>query len=143
MAGLRAYQPRDALARVLDEIEPGSRPDLEGLAAGRRQGPGAQLAQPGLLRCAHQETVVGEGGQAVHAASLPGAQTPDRFGIFAAMVSAASYAFWVDVGLIGVFFVAFPALVTGLIVFAAVQAMAERRENQRYLEEHRIPGSEL
>jgi hypothetical protein len=59
------------------------------------------------------------------------------------MVSAASYAFWVDVGLIGVFFVAFPALVTGLIVFAAVQAMAERRENQRYLEEHRIPGSEL
>ncbi|MFM8762354.1 MAG: hypothetical protein ACKOQ0_05390 [Solirubrobacterales bacterium] len=59
------------------------------------------------------------------------------------MVTAASYAFWVDVGLIGVFFVAFPALVTGLIVFAAVQAMAERRENQRYLEEHRIPGSEL
>ena len=59
------------------------------------------------------------------------------------MVAAASYAFWVDVGLIGVFFVAFPALVTGLIVFAAVQAMAERRENQRYLEEHRIPGSEL
>ncbi len=59
------------------------------------------------------------------------------------MISAASYAFWVDVGLIGVFFVAFPALVTGLIVFAAVQAMAERRENQRYLEEHRIPGSEL
>ncbi|MFM9140643.1 MAG: hypothetical protein ACKOTH_09040 [Solirubrobacterales bacterium] len=59
------------------------------------------------------------------------------------MVTAASYAFWVDVGLIGVFFVAVPALVTGLIVFAAVQAMAERRENQRYLEEHRIPGSEL
>ncbi len=59
------------------------------------------------------------------------------------MVTAASYAFWVDVGLIGVFCVAFPALVTGLIVFAAVQAMAERRENQRYLEEHRIPGSEL
>ena len=59
------------------------------------------------------------------------------------MVLALSYAFWVDVGLIGVFFVAFPALVTGLIVFAAVQAMAERRENQRYLEEHRIPGSEL
>lgn len=59
------------------------------------------------------------------------------------MVAAMSYAFWVDVGLIGVFFVAFPALVTGLVVFAAVQAMAERRENQRYLEQHRIPGSEL
>lgn len=59
------------------------------------------------------------------------------------MVLAASYAFWVDVGLIGVFFVLFPALVTGLVAFAAVQAMAERRENQRYLEQHRIPGSEL
>ena len=59
------------------------------------------------------------------------------------MVTAASYAFWVDVGLIGVFFVAFPALVTGLVAFAAVQAMAERRENQRYLEEHRIPGTDL
>lgn len=59
------------------------------------------------------------------------------------MALAASYAFWVDVGLIGVFFVLFPALVTGLVAFAAVQAMAERRENQRYLEEHRIPGSEL
>lgn len=57
------------------------------------------------------------------------------------MVTAASYAFWVDVGLIGVFFVGFPALVTGLVILAAAQAAAERRENQRYLEEHRIPGT--
>ena len=59
------------------------------------------------------------------------------------MLLAASYAFWVDVGLIGVFFVAFQALIVGLVGYAAVQAMAERRENQRYLEQHRIPGSEL
>ncbi len=49
----------------------------------------------------------------------------------------------IDIGLIGVFGVLFPALVTGLIIFASVGAYVEKRENDVYLEEHRIPGSEL
>jgi hypothetical protein len=36
-------------------------------------------------------------------------------------------------GLVAVFFVIFPALVTGLIVFALAQVVGERSENQRYL----------
>jgi phage shock protein PspC (stress-responsive transcriptional regulator) len=36
-------------------------------------------------------------------------------------------------GLVVVFFVVFPALVTGLIVFAIAQVMGERSENQEYL----------
>lgn len=46
----------------------------------------------------------------------------------------------VNLGLIGVFFVLFPILVNGLIAFAAAQAAVEKRENDRFLEEHRIPG---
>jgi site-specific recombinase len=34
-----------------------------------------------------------------------------------------------DIALIGIFGVLFPALVTGLIVFAVAQAMAERQRN--------------
>ena len=54
-----------------------------------------------------------------------------------------SYAAKVDLGLIGVFFVAFPILVNGLIGFAAAQAFVEKRENDRFLEEHRIPGKDI
>lgn len=54
-----------------------------------------------------------------------------------------SYAMQVNIGLIGVFFVVFPLLVNGLIAFAAAQAAVEKRENDRFLEEHRIPGHEV
>ncbi len=56
---------------------------------------------------------------------------------------ALSQAAKVDIGLIGVFFVGFPLLVNGLIGFAGAQAAAERRENTKYLEEHRIPGTDI
>ena len=36
-------------------------------------------------------------------------------------------------GLVVVFFVIFPALVTGLIVFAIAQVLGERAENQQYM----------
>lgn len=42
---------------------------------------------------------------------------------------ALSEAWTASIALIVVFGVVFPALVTGLIAFAAAQAMAERREN--------------
>ncbi len=58
------------------------------------------------------------------------------------LVLALSQAVKIDIGLIGVFFVFFPLLVNGLIAYAGAQAAAERRENTRYLEEHRIPGHE-
>ncbi|MCU0258514.1 MAG: hypothetical protein MUF56_05775 [Solirubrobacteraceae bacterium] len=59
------------------------------------------------------------------------------------MVLALSEAVKFDIGLIGVFFVLFPILAQGLIAFAAVQAWGERKENNAFLERHRIPGSEL
>lgn len=37
-----------------------------------------------------------------------------------------------SLGIIIVFFVAFPILVNGLIAFAVAQALGERRENQAY-----------
>jgi hypothetical protein len=37
-----------------------------------------------------------------------------------------------SIGLAAIFFVLFPAVVTGLIIFAAAQAMGERRANQQY-----------
>jgi phage shock protein PspC (stress-responsive transcriptional regulator) len=40
-------------------------------------------------------------------------------------------------GLIFVFFVVFPALVTGLIAFAIAQVIGERGENQRYVARRR------
>ena len=59
------------------------------------------------------------------------------------MVLALSNAEKIDIGLIGVFFVLFPIIVQGLIVFAVVEAFGEKRVNDRYLEEHRIPGHEI
>ena len=56
------------------------------------------------------------------------------------MVLALSNAAKMDIGLIGVFFVLFPVLVQGLLAFAGAQALVEKRENDRFLEEHRIPG---
>ena len=40
-------------------------------------------------------------------------------------------------GLVVIFFVVFPALVTGLILFSSAQAMGERAENQDYATRHR------
>jgi hypothetical protein len=48
-----------------------------------------------------------------------------------AVIIALSEAWKTDLALIGIFGVLFPALVTGLIVFAAAQSMAERAENVR------------
>ena len=45
------------------------------------------------------------------------------------MLVALSEAWKVSIALIGLFGVVFPALVTGLIIFAAAQAAAERQEN--------------
>ncbi|MEI6791614.1 MAG: hypothetical protein WCK97_00095 [Actinomycetes bacterium] len=59
------------------------------------------------------------------------------------MVLAISNALAVDIGLIGVFFVLFPAIVTGLLIFAGAGVYVEKQQNDLYLEEHRIPGSEL
>jgi len=59
------------------------------------------------------------------------------------MVLALSNAARIDIGLIGVFFVLFPILVQGLIAFAAAQAAVEKQENDRFLEEHRIPGQSV
>lgn len=59
------------------------------------------------------------------------------------MLATLSNAEKIDLGLIGVFFVLFPVLVNGLIAFAVGGAIAEKRANDRYLEQHRIPGSEL
>ncbi len=59
------------------------------------------------------------------------------------MVLAVSNAVKVDIGLIGVFFVLFPLLVNALLGYAGAQALQEKRDNDRYLEEHYIPGSEV
>ena len=37
-----------------------------------------------------------------------------------------------SLALAAIFFVLFPAVITGLIIFAAAQAMGERRANQEY-----------
>lgn len=59
------------------------------------------------------------------------------------MVLAVSNAVKIDIGLIGVFFVLFPLLVNGLLAFAGAQAAVEKRENDAYLESHRIPGQDI
>jgi hypothetical protein len=59
------------------------------------------------------------------------------------MVLAISSALAIDIGLIGVFFVLFPAIVTVLLVIAGAGVYVEKQENDAYLEQHRIPGSEL
>jgi hypothetical protein len=58
------------------------------------------------------------------------------------MVLAISNALAVDIGLIGVFFVLFPAIVTVLLMVAGAGVYVEKQENDVYLEQHRIPGSE-
>ena len=50
-------------------------------------------------------------------------------------------AFAATFGLVVVFFVVFPVLVQGLIAFAAVLALGEKRENDEYAARHRMPGS--
>jgi hypothetical protein len=45
------------------------------------------------------------------------------------LVLALSEAWKVTIALVGLFGVVFPALVTGLIIFAAAQAIAERQQN--------------
>jgi len=59
------------------------------------------------------------------------------------MVLAISNALAVDIGLIGVFFVLFPAIVTVLLMIAGAGVFVEKQQNDVYLEEHHIPGSEL
>ncbi|GEM_PF-1238299 len=59
------------------------------------------------------------------------------------MVLAISNALAIDIGLIGVFFVLFPALVTVLLSLAGAGVYVEKQQNDAYLEQHRIPGSEL
>ena len=44
-------------------------------------------------------------------------------------------------GLIAVFFVLFPVLVQGLLVFIAAQVMGEKAENDEYAAQHRTPGT--
>jgi hypothetical protein len=51
-------------------------------------------------------------------------------------------AFSATIGLVVVFFVAFPILVQGLIAFAVAQGLAERSENQEYAATHRVPGAQ-
>jgi hypothetical protein len=48
-----------------------------------------------------------------------------------AVIIAVTEAVKTDLALIGLFGIVFPALVTGLIVFAASQSMAERADNVR------------
>ncbi|CAB4934453.1 unannotated protein [freshwater metagenome] len=59
------------------------------------------------------------------------------------MVLAMSNALKIDIGLIGVFFVLFPLLAHALIGVAAAGVVQEKAENDRFLEEHRIPGSKV
>ena len=59
------------------------------------------------------------------------------------MVLAISNALAIDIGLIGVFFVPFPAIVTVLLIIAGAGVYVEKQQNDVYLEQHRIPGSEL
>ena len=58
------------------------------------------------------------------------------------MVLAISNALAIDIGLIGVFFVLFPAIVTVLLTIAGAGVYVDKQQNDAYLEEHRIPGSD-
>jgi Sec-independent protein secretion pathway component TatC len=44
-------------------------------------------------------------------------------------------------GLAGVFFVFFPLLVNGLLMFTAGQVVAEKAANDEYRATHRVPGT--
>jgi hypothetical protein len=48
------------------------------------------------------------------------------------MILALSTSWEITLGLIAIFFVAFPLLVQGLLVFIAIQVAGERRENQEH-----------
>jgi hypothetical protein len=54
---------------------------------------------------------------------------PSHTLVVVALIIALSEAVKADLALIAIFGVLFPALVTGLLVFAAAQSMAERAEN--------------
>ena len=58
------------------------------------------------------------------------------------MVLAISNALAIDIGLIGVFFVLFPVIVTVLLTIAGAGVYVEKQQNDAYLEQHRIPGSD-
>ena len=58
------------------------------------------------------------------------------------MVLAISNALAIDIGLIGVFFVLFPAIVTVLLTIAGAGVYVEKQQIDAYLEELRIPGSD-
>ena len=58
------------------------------------------------------------------------------------MVLAISNALAIDIGLIGVFFVLFPAIVTVLLTIAGAGVFVEKQQNDAYLEQHHIPGSD-
>lgn len=59
------------------------------------------------------------------------------------MVLALSHAAKMDIALLGVFLLLFPAIAQGLIAFAAATAFGEKQENDEYRRTHRIPGSEV
>ena len=56
---------------------------------------------------------------------------------FARVMVIALSSFSATIGLVIVFFVIFPALVTGLLAFAIAQVFGERGENQAYLARRR------
>ena len=62
-----------------------------------------------------------------------------RYGSRAMVIALSSVA--ATLGLVAIFFVVFPLLVQGLIMFAAAQAMGERAENQEFVTRHRSFGS--
>ena len=57
------------------------------------------------------------------------------------MVFAISNALAIDIGLIGVFFVLFPAIVTVLLTIAGAGVFVEKQQNDASLEQPHIPGS--
>jgi hypothetical protein len=44
-------------------------------------------------------------------------------------------------GLLAVFLVLFPAIITGVLAFTAAQVAGEKNENDEYAAEHRTPGT--
>ena len=80
------------------------------------------------------------GARALTGPAVRGAPSAAPGMVRAAMVIALS-SVAATLGLIAIFFVVFPLLVQGLIMFAAAQAMGERAENQDYATRHRSFGS--
>ena len=92
----------------------------------------AALAAGGSSSCAVAATRSSAPSTARSASSPSSAsRAPDRTSILPAMLLLASTT--VDtLGLVFVFLILFPALVTGLIVYAVAQGLGERRANQNY-----------